>query len=330
MDPSAQQQSSYGATTTSSSSSSSSSSKTTESQQQQQRTPLFMSNSGGFPSLTSSPATLSSSSASSTPIQKNVADDDDDEADAVAEEVRSLSMDPTRIPLTFDESSQNADEVDMSRHPSGIIPTLQNLVSTVNLGTRLDLKEIALHARNAEYNPKRFAAVIMRIRDPKTTALIFASGKMVCTGAKSEEASRLAARKYARIIQKLGFPAKFMDFKIQNIVGSCDVQFPIRLEGLAYAHAHYCSVCISLLSCFLLCVAFFYLFLFFPALCFLLSHMLFFASLFSALHKKKVRARALSGPDISDGAAKDRAADLRVGKDCPDGSQSAGGDLRGL
>jgi transcription initiation factor TFIID TATA-box-binding protein len=48
----------------------------------------------------------------------------------------------------------------------------------------LDLKKIALHARNAEYNPKRFAAVIMRIRDPRTTALIFSSGKMVCTGAK--------------------------------------------------------------------------------------------------------------------------------------------------
>jgi TATA-box binding protein (TBP) (component of TFIID and TFIIIB) len=55
----------------------------------------------------------------------------------------------------------------------------------VNLDCRLDLKTIALHARNAEYNPKRFAAVIMRIRDPKTTALIFASGKMVVTGAKS-------------------------------------------------------------------------------------------------------------------------------------------------
>jgi len=35
----------------------------------------------------------------------------------------------------------------------------------------------------------------MRIRDPKTTALIFASGKMVCTGAKSENSSRIAARK---------------------------------------------------------------------------------------------------------------------------------------
>jgi len=73
----------------------------------------------------------------------------------------------------------------------------------------------------------------MRIRDPKTTALVFASGKMVCTGAKSEEHSRLAARKYARIVQKLGFPARFKDFKIQNMVGSCDVKFPIRLEGLA-------------------------------------------------------------------------------------------------
>ena len=56
---------------------------------------------------------------------------------------------------------------------------VQNVVATVNLDCKLDLKSIALHARNAEYNPKRFAAVIMRIREPKSTALIFASGKMV-------------------------------------------------------------------------------------------------------------------------------------------------------
>lgn len=98
----------------------------------------------------------------------------------------------------------------------------------------------------------------MRIRDPKTTALIFASGKMVVTGAKSEDDSRLASRKYARIIQKLGFNAKFTDFKIQNIVvclgwdfpsytssnalqGSCDIKFPIRLEGLASRHHMFSS-----------------------------------------------------------------------------------------
>lgn len=81
----------------------------------------------------------------------------------------------------------------------------------------------------------------MRIREPKTTALIFASGKMVVTGAKSEDDSRLASRKYARIVQKLGFDAKFSEFKIQNIVGSCDVRFPIRLEGLAYSHGQFSS-----------------------------------------------------------------------------------------
>jgi transcription initiation factor TFIID TATA-box-binding protein len=112
-----------------------------------------------------------------------------------------------------------------SASASGIVPTLQNIVATVNLSARLDLKTIALHARNAEYNPKRFAAVIMRIREPKTTALVFASGKMVVTGAKSEDDSRLASRKYARIIQKLGFNASFKDFKIQNIVGSCDSEY---------------------------------------------------------------------------------------------------------
>lgn len=123
----------------------------------------------------------------------------------------------------------------------GIQPKLQNIVSTVSLGCKLDLKRIALHARNAEYNPKRFAAVIMRIREPRTTALIFSSGKMVCTGAKSEDESRLAARKYARIVQKLGFDAKFLDFKIQNMVGSCDVKFPIRLEGLVLTHSQFSS-----------------------------------------------------------------------------------------
>ncbi|CAO3698922.1 unnamed protein product [Rhizopus microsporus] len=129
---------------------------------------------------------------------------------------------------------------------AGITPTLHFLYHQKHcchcqFGLSFNLKTIALHARNAEYNPKRFAAVIMRIREPKTTALIFASGKMVVTGAKSEDDSKLAARKYARIIQKLGFQAKFTDFKIQNIVGSCDVKFPIRLEGLAYSHGHFSS-----------------------------------------------------------------------------------------
>ncbi|KAK7207635.1 transcription factor TFIID-domain-containing protein [Myxozyma melibiosi] len=156
---------------------------------------------------------------------------------------RSVDIKPSMdiAPATPAATPGNTTGAPGSSNVSGIIPTLQNIVATVNLECRLDLKTIALHARNAEYNPKRFAAVIMRIRDPKTTALIFASGKMVVTGAKSEDDSKLASRKYARIIQKLGFNAKFMEFKIQNIVGSCDVRFPIRLEGLAFSHGHFSS-----------------------------------------------------------------------------------------
>ena len=66
-----------------------------------------------------------------------------------------------------------------------------------------------MNCRNAEYNPKRFAAVIIRIRDPKTTALIFASGRMVITGAKSEEKSQTAAKLYAKMIRKVsGAPVR--------------------------------------------------------------------------------------------------------------------------
>lgn len=64
---------------------------------------------------------------------------------------------------------------------------------------------------------------------------------MGVTGAKSEDNSQLASHKYARIVQKLSFDVKFFEFKMQNIVGSCDVKFPIHLEGLAYSHRQFSS-----------------------------------------------------------------------------------------
>ena len=57
--------------------------------------------------------------------------------------------------------------------------------------------------RNAEYNPSRFPAVVMRIREPKTTALIFAKGKMVITGAKSEHAALQAGKIFEKAISKV-------------------------------------------------------------------------------------------------------------------------------
>ena len=106
----------------------------------------------------------------------------------------------------------------------------------------MDLRQLALHSKNAEYNPRRFAACIMRIREPKTTALIFRSGKVVCTGAKTEEMSQTAGKMYAKAIKKLGYSVKMQDFKIQNCVASCDTKFSISLLGLSTGeHSKFCQ-----------------------------------------------------------------------------------------
>ena len=100
-------------------------------------------------------------------------------------------------------------------HDAADRPQLQNIVSTAHLNAKLNLYDIGLKGKNVEYKPKRFAAAIMRIREPKTTALIFASGKMVCTGAKSEADSYTAAQQYAKALKKIGNKdVKLSDFKI--------------------------------------------------------------------------------------------------------------------
>lgn len=120
-------------------------------------------------------------------------------------------------------------------------PTLQNVISTFSLDCTLTLTEIQKKARNTEYNPKRFAALVMRIKQPQTTALIFSSGKVVVTGAKNEKESKLACKKFARIIKKLDYPANFKDFKVQNIVASCEVGYKVSLENLVTSeHANSC------------------------------------------------------------------------------------------
>lgn len=126
-------------------------------------------------------------------------------------------------------------------HPSGATVIVQNVVATVNLRITIDLKKVALSARNAEYNPKKFAAVIMRIREPRCTGLIFSTGKMVVTGAKSEQQAWLGSRKFAAIVKKLGYSPKFTEFKVQNMVATADVGFPVKLEALTYAHAKFSS-----------------------------------------------------------------------------------------
>ncbi len=123
----------------------------------------------------------------------------------------------------------------------GVRLFLQNCVASLDLKCNPDLAHLATHARNAEYNPQRFSAVIMRLREPKATALIFHSGKMVVTGTKNEEDNLTAAKTVAKVITKLGMSCAVASFKIQNIVATGDCGFPIRLEGLAHEQCKFSS-----------------------------------------------------------------------------------------
>ena len=82
-------------------------------------------------------------------------------------------------------------------------------------------------------------AVTIRIRE-RTTALAFASGNMVCTGAKTEIEARIAGRKYVRVLQKHGIPVSFRSFKIQNIVASAELH-TLKLLELSRAYGPYVS-----------------------------------------------------------------------------------------
>jgi len=124
------------------------------------------------------------------------------------------------------------------------LPTfkLQNVVATFNLGVdHLDLRAIALAKPFVEYNPQKFAAASLRIRNPRTTALAFASGNMVCTGARTEIESRLAGRKYVRVLQKHGIPVSFRNFRIQNIVASSEIPYPLKLVEISKNYGPYVS-----------------------------------------------------------------------------------------
>ncbi|XP_017858024.1 PREDICTED: TBP-related factor [Drosophila arizonae] len=118
---------------------------------------------------------------------------------------------------------------------------LQNIVATFSVDCELDLKTINSRTRNSEYTPKRFRGVIMRMHSPRCTALIFRTGKVICTGARNETEANIGSRKFARILQKLGFPVKFVDYKLQNIVATVDLRFPIRLENLNQVHGQFSS-----------------------------------------------------------------------------------------
>ena len=97
---------------------------------------------------------------------------------------------------------------------------------------------------HAQFQPSRFAACSIRIRSEgsegqcRSTALAFTSGKFVVTGARSEEESLLASRKYIAMLNRLGDERlSFINFNIQNIVSSVDFGKPLKLHEIVESTA---------------------------------------------------------------------------------------------
>jgi len=111
---------------------------------------------------------------------------------------------------------------------------IENVVASTSLGEELDLQSIALALDGAEYEPEQFPGLIYRLKDPKTATLLFRSGKVVCTGAKSLEHVKVAINKVAKQIEKAGVKVK-TDPKVvvQNIVASSDLGQEINLNAIA-------------------------------------------------------------------------------------------------
>jgi len=111
---------------------------------------------------------------------------------------------------------------------------IQNVVAVATLDQKIDLLAIMKAFRNVEYRPKRFPGLVFRLKRPKTATLIFTTGKMVCTGAKSEKQARSAVKKVVRELKTngiiiLGKPK----IVIQNMVASANLHGKIDLETMS-------------------------------------------------------------------------------------------------
>jgi transcription initiation factor TFIID TATA-box-binding protein len=113
---------------------------------------------------------------------------------------------------------------------------IENVVASATLNQKVDLNAVVKGYPGVEYRPEQFPGLVFRLKRPKTATLIFNSGKMVCTGAKSEKESRRAVKKVVKELKKggiiiIGKP----ELKIQNIVASASLGGLIDLEKATYS-----------------------------------------------------------------------------------------------
>ncbi len=119
---------------------------------------------------------------------------------------------------------------------SKAVISIENVVASATLNQKVDLNAVVKGYPGVEYRPEQFPGLVFRLKRPKTATLIFSSGKMVCTGAKSEKESRRAVMKVIKELKTGGIIIiSKPELKIQNIVASASLGGMIDLEKAAYS-----------------------------------------------------------------------------------------------
>ena len=121
----------------------------------------------------------------------------------------------------------------MSHYKASI--NIENVVASATLKQNIDLNSVVKAFPSVEYRPEQFPGLVFRLKKPKTATLIFGSGKMVCTGAKSERQAKTAVRKVVRELKNNGIVIVGKPIiVVQNIVASASLGGRIDLEKSTY------------------------------------------------------------------------------------------------
>ena len=114
------------------------------------------------------------------------------------------------------------------------IVSVENVVASASVDQKVDLNDITKKFPDTEYHPDQFPGLVFRLESPRTATLIFRTGKMVCTGAKSEEMAVKAVQTVVKQLRKGGIKIKKdAVITVQNIVAAINLGGKIHLEQAA-------------------------------------------------------------------------------------------------
>jgi len=113
---------------------------------------------------------------------------------------------------------------------------IQNIVVSCDLFTNnCTVKKVVKNIENVQYDPLKFPGACIRLKEPKVSILLFDSGRIVISGLKSEDLIIKAIDLLKSKLKKFGVTfSKKPEWKIQNMVASGDIGFPLQLTNVVY------------------------------------------------------------------------------------------------